>query len=81
MEQDMTSPTDSKGRKRRVYAPATDVLFLKDVARGLGASERTIARRLAAGTFPLKPLQGIDKRPRFSRAQYERFLETGKRVR
>lgn len=54
-----------------------DVLFLEDIARGLGTSTRTIQRRLRAGTFPLRQLRGIDKRPRFSRVEYERYLERG----
>ncbi|MYH30292.1 MAG: hypothetical protein F4137_15900, partial [Acidobacteria bacterium] len=44
------------------------VLLLDDVAALLRCSTTTIKRRLRARVFPVAPLSGIDKRPRWSRA-------------
>lgn len=66
-----TSPQDKQTR-------GDDVLFVDDIARLMRTSPRTVRRRLAAGTFPLRPLPSIDKRERFSRVQYEQLLANGK---
>ena len=51
-----------------------DVLFLPDLATVLKTSERTIKRRLRAGTFPIRTLPSIDKRHRFAKVDVARFL-------
>ena len=53
------------------------VLLLDDVAALLRCSTTTIKRRLRARVFPVAPLAGIDKRPRWSRAALLRWLESG----
>jgi hypothetical protein len=55
----------------------SDVLLLADIAAVLRTSERTVKRRLRAGTFPIPMLPGIDKRIRFAKADIERFLLRG----
>ena len=52
----------------------SDVLLLADIAAVLRTSERTVKRRLRAGTFPIPVLPGIDKRIRFAKADVERFV-------
>ena len=54
-----------------------EVLFVDDVAALLRCSPTTIKRRLRARVFPVAPLAGIDKRPRWSRAALLRWLEVG----
>ena len=54
-----------------------EVLFVDDVAALLRCSPTTIKRRLRARVFPVAPLAGIDKRPRWSRAALLRWLEAG----
>ena len=53
------------------------VLLLDDVAALLRCSTTTIKRRLRARVFPVAPLSGIDKRPRWSKASLLRWLEAG----
>ena len=55
-----------------------DVLTIVELASVLLTSETTIKRRLRAGTFPIRPLLGIDRRKRWSRADVRRYLEGGK---
>ncbi|MCY4662887.1 MAG: hypothetical protein OXF93_24255 [Acidobacteria bacterium] len=54
-----------------------EVLLLDDVAALLRCSTTTIKRRLRARVFPVPPLPGIDKRPRWSKAMLLRWLEVG----
>lgn len=51
-----------------------DILFQKDLARELRCSERTILTRRKNGTLPIPELPYIDKRPRWSRKDVERYL-------
>ena len=44
-------------------------LFIDDVAALLRCSPSTIKRRLRARVFPVAPLPGVDKRPRWSKAR------------
>ena len=54
-----------------------EVLFLDDLAKLLRCSPSTIKRRVRARVFPVAPLPGIDKRPRWSRAMVLRWLAVG----
>ena len=54
-----------------------EVLFLEDVAALLRCSPSTIKRRLRAHVFPVPPLPGIDKRPRWSKAALVQWLAVG----
>ena len=54
--------------------PLPEVLFLEDVAALLRCSPSTIKRRLRAHIFPVAPIQGIDKRPRWSKAAVLQWL-------
>ena len=54
-----------------------EVLFLDDVAALLHCSPATIKRRLRAQVFPVPPLPGIDKRPRWSKASFAQRLAVG----
>ena len=54
-----------------------DVLFLEDVAALLRCSPSTLKRRLRAHVFPVAPIQGIDKRPRWSKAAVMQWLSVG----
>ncbi len=54
-----------------------EVLFLEDVAALLRCSPSTIKRRLRAHVFPVAPLPGIDKRPRWSKAALAQWLTVG----
>lgn len=51
-----------------------DVLFIAHLGAILGSSTRTIARRLDAGTFPIKPLPSIDRKLRWSKSTVLAFL-------
>ena len=51
------------------------ILFVEDVARVLRCSTSTIKRRLRTNMFPVAPLPSIDKRPRWSAAAMERYLD------
>ena len=55
-------------------------VLIDDLAKTLKTSTRTIRRRMAAGTFPIPTLKGIDKKDRFSPFHVEEFLRTGKPV-
>ena len=52
-----------------------DVLTLEELASVLYTSPTTIKRRLRAGTFPIRPLVGIDRRKRWSRTEVRRYLD------
>ena len=52
------------------------VLFLEDVAALLRVSRSTIERRRRRGTFPIPELPPLDRRPRWSRAEVRRFIES-----
>ena len=54
-----------------------EVLFLEDVSVLLRCSPSTIKRRLRAHVFPVAPLPGIDKRPRWSKAALAQWLTVG----
>ena len=54
-----------------------EVLFLDDMAALLRCSPSTIKRRLRAHVFPVPPLPGIDKRPRWSKAALAQWLAVG----
>ena len=54
-----------------------EVLFMDDVAGLLRCSPSTIKRRLRARVFPVAPLPGIDKRPRWSKAALLDWLAAG----
>ena len=51
-----------------------DILTIDDLARALRCSTRTIRRRLAVGTFPIRPLPAIHSRPRWSGEDVRQFL-------
>jgi hypothetical protein len=51
------------------------VCFIDDVARAIKTSRRTIERRRKHGAFPIPELPGVDKRPRWSREDVQRYLE------
>ncbi len=61
----------------QVVSELPDVLFLEDVAKLLRCSPSTVKRRLRARVFPVPPLPGIDKRPRWSKAALLRWIEVG----
>ena len=76
----------AKGREARehreqeeaqVASDLPEVLFLEDVAKLLRCSPSTVKRRLRARVFPVPPLPGIDKRPRWSKAALLRWIEVG----
>lgn len=54
-----------------------EVLLLEDVAALLRCSTTTIKRRLRAHVFPVAPLPGIDKRPRWSKKMLLQWLAVG----
>ncbi len=54
-----------------------EVLFLDDMAALLRCSRSTLERRVRAGTFPLAPVPGIDKRLRWSKAATLHWLAVG----
>ena len=58
-------------------AAMPDVLFVRDIAAVLRCSPWTVRRRIRAGVFAVPPLPGVDKRLRFSRAAFERWLGRG----
>jgi len=51
-----------------------DVCFITDVARALRCSRRSIERRLAVGTFPIRPLDAVDSRHRWSGEDVRQFI-------
>ena len=51
------------------------VYFLEDVSRVLRVSRRTIQRLRRHGAFPIKELEALDKRPRWSGADIQRYLD------
>ena len=54
-----------------------EVLFVEDLAALLRCSRWTLERRVKAGVFPLAPIQGVDKRWRWSKAAVMRWLAMG----
>ena len=54
-----------------------EVLFLEDVAALLRCSRSTLERRVKARVFPLAPIQGVDYRPRWSKAAVMQWLAMG----
>lgn len=58
---------------------APEVLFIDDMARALRTSRTTIARLRRQRVFPIPELPSIDKRPRWSRAALDRYLENRRR--
>lgn len=54
-----------------------EVLFLDDMAALLRCSRSTLERRVKAGVFPLAPIQGIDKRWRWSKTAVLQWLALG----
>ena len=54
-----------------------EVLFLEDVAALLRCSPSTLKRCLRARVVPVAPIQGIDKRPRWSRVAVMQWLSVG----
>lgn len=51
------------------------VCFLEDVCRLLRVSRRTVERLRRHRAFPIPELPALDKRPRWSGAAVQRFLE------
>lgn len=51
------------------------VCFIEDLVRILGTSRATIDRRRKYGVFPIPELDSIDKRPRWGRADVQRYLD------
>ena len=49
------------------------VCTIQDLARILKTSTRTIARQRKAGTFPIKELPELDRKPRWGRRDVEAF--------
>lgn len=56
----------------------SDVLDKHAIAELLGYSVRWIEQRMRERRFPIPPLDGLGKKPRWSRAAVMRYLE-GKR--
>ena len=54
-----------------------DVLFVEEVAELLRCHPKTIKRRLDHHVFPVAPIPGIDRRPRWSKAEVLQWLSTG----
>jgi hypothetical protein len=50
-----------------------DVLFIEEVAKEIRTSVTTIRRLRRFGAFPIPELDSIDKRPRWGRADVERY--------
>lgn len=55
------------------------VCFIDDLARALRTSRRSIERRLAVGTFPIRPLPSIDSRRRWSGEDVRQFIANQER--
>ena len=67
-------PTPAQARRLDALP---DILFVRHVAALLGCSPSTVTRRVADGTFPVPPLSSVDRKLRWSRAQFRSWLETG----
>lgn len=65
----------SSTRDRLTLDECGDVLTIEELASILWTSPTTIKRRLRAGTFPIRPLMGIDRRRRWSRTDVRRYLD------
>ena len=50
------------------------VLFIEDMAKLLGTSVRTIRRLRQYRAFPIPELDGVDRKPRWSREVVLRYL-------
>ncbi len=68
---------NSSTRARPTLEVYGEVLTLEELATVLFTSPTTIKRRLRTGTFPIRPLLGIDKRKRWSRTAVREYLDTG----
>lgn len=60
--------------------PSDGVLLLDELSALLKTSPRSVRRRVEAGVFPIRRLHGIDKKWRWSTADVQRFLQTGRKV-
>ena len=58
-------------------AALPEVLFVEDLAALLRCSRWTLERRVKARVFPLAPIQGVDKRGRWSKAAVMQWLAMG----
>lgn len=54
--------------------PIPAVCLIDDLARILRVSERTLRKRVSAGTFPIRALPSLDKRHRWSGEDVRRYL-------
>ena len=54
-----------------------EVLFLEDLAALLRCSRATLERRVKARVFPVAPIQGVDRRPRWSKVAVMQWLALG----
>ena len=52
--------------------------FMDDVCRALRISRRTLERMRRLGPWPIRELPVLDKRPRWSGADVERFICEGR---
>lgn len=77
---EISEPNSSNRTPAREVDGKHAVLFLEDVADILRMSRSTIERRRRNGTFPIPELPSIDRRPRWSRTEVERFVEEGGRT-
>lgn len=53
------------------------VLFIDDLVRELRVSRSTIEKLRRFGCFPIKEIPSLDKRPRWSRAAVQAFVDSG----
>jgi hypothetical protein len=51
------------------------VCFIRDVCRALRMSRTTLKRLRRHGAFPIPELPALDKHPRWSGAEVQKFLE------
>lgn len=58
-----------------------DVLTLDHLAQLFCIHRRTLEKLRAKGSLPFAELPALDKRPRFSKAEIRRFLDTGQAIR
>jgi hypothetical protein len=54
-----------------------NVCFLDDVAKHLRVSRRTIEKLRRHRCFPIREMDALDKRPRWSGDAVRRFIESG----
>jgi excisionase family DNA binding protein len=58
-------------------AEQTLCMDIKELARQLQTSTKTIRRLRRAGAMPIPEVHGIDKKLRWSRAEVEKFVARG----